>query len=88
MADTISTQRSKSLAELEAEYDKNAPMVSPGLDFLRREIEWRHQSAQTDKIELLTTNMEQMTKTIKWLTLIAAISSIVSVVVSLAGLFQ
>ena len=61
MADGIQSLRSMTLEQLEMEYDRNAPHVQLGIDFYRREIEWRHQNKQAGRVEKLTEDMASLT---------------------------
>lgn len=71
LAPKIKDLRSQSLADLEEMYDQNTSNVVLGLDFIRREIEWRYQSDSADRMERMTHDIARMTKTIKLLTIAA-----------------
>jgi hypothetical protein len=99
IAPKLGTLGAKSSEELEALYDQNTDNVQLGLDFLRREIEWRKQAEFSERTEKMTRNMESMTGqitnltvTIRRLTWVAVFISCASLAVSVwpiaKGFFQ
>lgn len=95
LAPKLDALRSKSRADLEALYDRHTDNVVLGLDFIRREIEWRVQAEFAERTEQMTKNVEamtaeirDMTKSIQRLTLTAVIVAAASIVVSLVSLLR
>ena len=60
MAESIETLKALTLDELEARYNAAARETPIGVDFYRKEIEWRRQTEQAEKIEIMTFNIENM----------------------------
>ena len=86
IAPKLANLRTKSIEDIEAIYDNNTDNVQIGLDFLRREIEWRYQAQSSARVEEMTQNMQKMTSQITELTITIKRLTLVAVLVSLASL--
>ena len=90
MAPKLEQLRSMSTSELDELYERTAPNVVIGLDFIRREIEWRAQADFSERTERMTKSMEEMTreirdmtKKIQHLAIAAVVFSVASIAISL-----
>jgi hypothetical protein len=86
MAPKLGTLKSKTVQELEALYDQNTDNVQLGLDFIRREIEWKKQAEFSERTERMTQSMESMTRQITDLTITIRRLTWAAVVISCASL--
>ena len=84
----IEVWRQKSLSELENLYNEKTQTTLVGLDFIRREIEWRHQDAQQKKVEIATFQMEKLTKQMRDMTIFVIILTIVNIIVAIIPIMR
>jgi hypothetical protein len=86
MAPKLHALRSKTTEELEALYDQNTENVQLGLDFIRREVEWRKQAEFSERTERMTQSMESMTRQITEMTVTIRRLTFAAVIISCASL--
>lgn len=77
-----------SLDELIKMYDQQAGSTVIGLNFLRQEIEWRHQREGAKNIEKMTEQMRDMTRDIKWMTVGVVVLTIINLAVAVISLVK